>query len=85
MGSLAYTQEEAFAKAMEQMGLIGITDSLSDGEESEPNQVINNEYCYFANTEFMTSEGMPRVNQIYIGSISLNVYSVNGDYMLTLE
>jgi tetratricopeptide (TPR) repeat protein len=77
-----YTREEAYKIAKEKMGLSGIGDSMEGNPE--PNKKIKDEECYFANTEFMVN-GMPRLDQIYIGSKTLNVYSIDGTFTMSLK
>jgi len=77
-----YTREEAYKIAKEKMGLSGIQDNA--GGNPEPNKQIDNEECYFANIEF-TVKGMPNFDQVYIGSKTLNVYSMDGTLRRNLK
>lgn len=51
------------------------------GDEPERNKIIGDEECYFANIEFIVN-GMPRVDQVYMGSKTLNVYSYDGEFKI---
>lgn len=77
-----YNREEAYKLAKEKMGLVGIRDSM--GDEPEPNKVIGDEECYFANIEFTVND-ISRVDQVYIGSKTLNVYSYTGEFRMNLK
>lgn len=70
-----YVREEAYKIAKEKMKLIGIQNTI-DGD-LEQDKTIEGENCYFANIEFIVNN-MPRTDQIYIGSKTLNVYSFDG-------
>ncbi|MBU3203523.1 hypothetical protein [Clostridium algidicarnis] len=77
-----YTREAVYKIAKEKMGLLGASDNM--GGEKEPDKNINDEECYFTNIEFSVN-GMPRLDQIYIGSKTLKVYSIDGTFRRSLK
>lgn len=77
-----YTREAAYKIAKEKMGLLGVSDNI--GGDKEPDENINDEECYFANIEFSVN-GMPRLDQIYIGLKTLKVYSSDRTFRRSLK
>lgn len=83
--SSKYTREEAYAHVKSlysQITNVRGTFTAPDyaqknGDNIEPDRVINGEECYWMNVEFIVG-GQPRLRQGYVSSVSLKTYTENG-------
>lgn len=80
-----YSREEAYKIAKDVMKLVSISQKDYDDTTEEPDINKNGELCYHAYVSYMTGAGQPRLDEVYIGSETLNVYSINGDFLRCLK